>query len=137
MKHLLSWSLWSSESFKWLVPLDRSHLYTRYNDVDMINKVCVYINCIWLNFINFPQVANLKKTLIDWNCVISTFVLNNVIISLFFCDKMENLITRFHCISFWRKAWPFKVKKLKFSSPKDAFDQSLVEIGLLVLENIF
>ena len=39
---------------RWLVPLYQSHQYTRYIDVDMceaIDKVCFYINCIWLNSI--------------------------------------------------------------------------------------
>ena len=40
-------------------------------------------------------------------------------------------------ISLWKKARTFNMNKLKSSSQKDAFYQSLVEIGTLVLEKIF
>ena len=37
-------------------------------------------------------------------------------------------------ISLWKKTWPFDKNKLKSSSPKDAFYQSLVDIVPVVPE---
>ena len=48
--------------------------------------------------------------------------------------KFREYVSAILLFSLWEKTWPFKRNKLESSSPKDAFYQSLVKIGLVVLE---
>ena len=58
MKHLLSWSLWSLRLFKWLVPLERSQLFTRYIDVDLC-ELKPWTKCVFIYTVFRPVILRI------------------------------------------------------------------------------